>query len=344
MIADEILKWVEHASANQRIREIEGLFVIGSDVGTTRDQNQDRVAVLKVGSAQRNKVSWCACVCDGMGGMKDGARAASVALASFLSSLISNRRMQPLERLEIAAREANAEVSTHVSGGGATLSALLLEDGEIFTINVGDSRMYSVSAEGELRRLTIDDTLEDAFGSEGRGLLQYIGTKSGLKPHVERLKGTIGRIIVTSDGAHVIGENLIARLATASASNSELCERVLEIANWVGGIDNATIVATGNLPFNQSATVETSPDISVWTVEGRLRIAWPNRPALPLVSPEETPPAVEATIANEPKQEGKKAPPPPSSKSKPRNRRQSKKKREQIEIGFSDEGQNDDNR
>jgi serine/threonine protein phosphatase PrpC len=76
-----------------------------------------------------------------MGGMKDGARAASVAVASFLSSLVSNRRIEPMERLQIAARDANAEVGKLVAGGGATLSALLFEDEATFTVNVGDSRI-----------------------------------------------------------------------------------------------------------------------------------------------------------------------------------------------------------
>ena len=335
MVTEEIRKWLEHPPAVRGLRVVEDMFVIGTDIGKSRDENQDRVAVLKIGSPQRNGTSWCACVCDGMGGMKNGAEAASLALAAFFSSLISDRKMEPKSRLEAAAKSASEQVTKSVNGGGATLSAILIEDGSAFTINVGDSRIYRIRDSEDVQRLTVDDTLAEAFGAEDRGLLQYIGARTRISPHVHQIEPTSGQLVITSDGAHVVGDQLLNDLGKHSGNASQYCERVLDLANWMGGRDNASIIVIPRPLSTQSRALETSSDVSVWSVEGRLKIAWaagrPDVPAAPELKAKNEQPSAEPVALSKDKT-GEAA-----GGMRPKGKRSPKTKKDQIEIGFSDE-------
>lgn len=345
MISEDIRRWLEKPPAQRGMRLIEDMFVIGTDIGKSREENQDRVAVLKIGSSQRNRTSWCACVSDGMGGMKDGSQAASLALAAFFSSLISNRRLDPKVRLQTAAQEANDQVAKNVVGGGATISAILLEEDAIFTLNVGDSRIYHLAPEADIRRLTVDDTLAEAFGAEDRGLLQYIGSKARITPHVKQLEPLLGTLIVTSDGAHVVGDYLLNELSQHAVDATEYCSHVLDLANWMGGRDNATLIATLPLPPAAFRNMETSSDVSVWTVEGRLKITWASGRSESAASERSTKQStsendvrasvlepVHPAINRNSKQSGE------APNTNARKRKPGKSKKQQIEIGFSDEG------
>lgn len=345
MITQEINKWLERPPVERGVMAIEDIFAMGTDIGKSRDENQDRVAVLKISTPQRNGVSWCACVSDGMGGMKDGGKAASLAIAAFFSSLISNRRMEPRARLELAARDANEQVSKDIAGSGATLSAVLMENGALFTVNVGDSRIYQRTSDNRVLRLTVDDTLAEAYGAEDRGLLQYIGSKSRITPHVNALDQQPAQLLLTSDGAHVIGEELLFELGRYAADPLTHCNRVMDLANWIGGKDNASLISIK--PLSTPAVVETNSDISIWSVNGRLKIAWSNSRA-ELSDPREPAPT---SSAQSPSSHVDSAPEPKTDEKtkqtqgnqKPRKRKPSKPKKEQIEIGFSDEGVNEGN-
>ena len=183
LIAETIISWLNSDAKDRSLREVEGLFTIATDIGTTRSENQDKVAILRVGSAATNREFWCACICDGMGGLREGKAAASHALSAFLAALVSHRKREPMARLDVAVRDASEWVAQAVRGGGSTLSAALFEDGKIFTVNVGDSRIYAIRRANDdtaIERLTVDDTMEAVYGAEGRGLLQYVGMKSGI--------------------------------------------------------------------------------------------------------------------------------------------------------------------
>ena len=338
MITEEIRRWIETPPKVRGMRYVEDMFVIGTDIGKSRDENQDRVAILKVGS-QRSSVWWCACLCDGMGGMKNGSEAASLAIAAFFSSLVANRRLEPILRLQAAAREASEEVYRELPGGGATLSAILIDEAGTFTINVGDSRIYQLTHEKEIERLTVDDTLEEAFGGEGRGLLQYIGSKSKITPHIAQLTEKRGEILITSDGAHVVGDKLLQEIGRHAENPLTHCERILDLANWIGGRDNATVISALSTPTSSSQVSHTSSGISVWGVDGKLKITW--APA-PIKTDGSRQIAEQTTAEAQPQDEVKEHVSQKSSQGKttkePRRRKSSKKKLEDVEIGFFDEG------
>ena len=145
--------------------------------GMIREQNQDRVACMRFCSRLNDVAPFVViALSDGMGGMKDGAECASRTVAGFFDSIVRNRHLDEVSRISLAAEEANESVYRFAGGyGGATLSAVLVSELGAFIVNVGDSRIYAeVQASGvQLRRLTIDDSLAEIVGGNGRDLLQY---------------------------------------------------------------------------------------------------------------------------------------------------------------------------
>ncbi|AYM04336.1 PP2C family protein-serine/threonine phosphatase [Agrobacterium tumefaciens] len=351
MIINDIFDWLYPQDQPRASQEVNGLFFVASDVGSTRKENQDRVAVLRVASKATN--FWCACLCDGMGGMANGRRAASLALSAFFASLIANRRQQPQARLELAVRAANELVASEVPGGGSTLSALCIEEGAVFTLNVGDSRIFRMTRDGKLERLTTDDTMEEAYGSEGRGLLQFIGMKAGMVPHIKRLPEADGQFFVTSDGAHLVGDATLRDLRLNSIDRATFSDRVLRLSNWLGGVDNATIIATDWLRPEDGYAVSQGADVSVWSTNGRLKLTWTTPPQPDGIAqendrdratqehdlrpPQSDKPDAPQTIHNQPTKPNEKAGMPQKNAAPKRKSR--KQKKEQIEIGFSEEEQ-----
>lgn len=352
MIIDDVFDWLELTDKNRQNVGIAGRFRIATDTGLKRDENQDRAAVLHV--ATRLNSFWCACLCDGMGGMADGAAAASLSIATFFSTLISSRRLQPEHRLHVATQEANRSVSKQYPGGGATLSAICFEADRIYTVNVGDSRIFSLHSDGRLERLTVDDTMAETYGADGDGLLQHIGMKSGLLPHIERIEGNSSRFLITSDGAHIVGEEMLRSISRHALDGEKFGDRVLDLANWIGGVDNATIILVDPSRSSPSTQTKLAPDVSIWTTNGRLKIAW-----VPNSNPDDVPqelhgdsqsqvrsPVIEpqtariakkdATTQNNDRSDKQVRPNDDGANS--RKPRKQKRKKEQIEIGFSDEG------
>lgn len=333
MITDDIFEWLQDQTDGRGSRNVEGLFHLASDVGPTRDDNQDRVAVLRVGS--KNQTFWCACLCDGMGGMRDGGRAASLSVSAFFSQLIAHRRLQPKERLRLAAIEASQRVASDVAGGGATLSAVLFERSETFLLNVGDSRIFEVSR-GKVVRRTVDDTMEEAYGSEGRDLLQFVGMRSGLSPHVDQLLETPDRILITSDGAHVIGEDVLGGLVNNADHDETLASRLLSVAGWTSGRDNASVIVARAQGPDFNGWQNRQSDISIWTLQGRMKIAWPS-PVTAEPSPQSSSKLQVLPDQPAPSPQVKSTDLPIQELSASKRRKSKKAKVGQIEIGFSDD-------
>jgi serine/threonine protein phosphatase PrpC len=241
IIADWISTTVLHRS-QQLIFDQKA--VIATDLGVIRSENQDRVAVLHVPTGKRPFV--CFALSDGMGGMKDGGECATSALAAFFESLIDNSGMDGQRKLHLATRAANDAVFQVWQGkGGATLSAILIEtDQSVHIANVGDSRVYALAGDSKtVRRVTVDDNLKEAFGGTDHGLVQFIGIGKSLLPKIEQLPPTVSTLVITSDGAHYFDQHTFDRLLVNAAEPLRVAERLLALARWLGGPDNASVAA-----------------------------------------------------------------------------------------------------
>jgi PPM family protein phosphatase len=240
-----IADWIS-ATVLQRSQQLifDQNAVIATDIGVIRGENQDRVAALHVPIGIRPFV--CFALSDGMGGMRDGGECATTAVAAFFESLINNSGMDGQRKLSLAIRAANDTVyQTWQGKGGATLSAILIESEQsIHIANVGDSRVYALDSDWKtLRRLTIDDNLKEAFGGTDNGLVQFIGIGKSLVPRIEQLPPTVSTLVITSDGAHYFDANTFDRLLVNAAEPLRATERLLALARWLGGPDNASVAA-----------------------------------------------------------------------------------------------------
>ncbi len=178
--------------------------------------------------------------------MKDGGACATVSIAAFFSALISASELEPQRKLHIATNIANETVYRTWQGrGGATLSAVLIEGSQsIFVSNVGDSRVYALDAEwSKLSRVTVDDNLKEAFGGADRGLVQFIGIGKSLVPNVQQVSAGLNSFLVTSDGAHYFDDKIFEKLLLSATEPLRATDRLLALARWLGGPDNASVAA-----------------------------------------------------------------------------------------------------
>ncbi len=287
-------------------------MAIGTATGLVRKDNQDRAVVVRATftrSPERNFA--VAALCDGIGGMSRGGDAAALALSTFAASLVRSKHLFGDARLSSSVEAADAAVFQEMLGnGGATLSAVLLDErGGLTAVNVGDSRIYEVKRGHKLVQLTTDDTLAAQIQRaninpndntvtdrpELRQLVQYVGMGKGIQPHILRLspRNELEYVVITSDGAHSAHRETLNEALGAAGSSEEIVDRLLILAQWLGGKDNATVVAIKVEHKDTSLTelIPGGPVVEVWSPFGKVEFWGPtiwqgpeDRPPSPAVA------------------------------------------------------------
>lgn len=242
---EKALAQLLHAPSSKLAKTLfSGSVYIGTEVGLTREENQDRVLVLNSNGSRSVPAFCCVILVDGMGGMQDGGRCAELSLVHFVSYLIRSSTRLLETRIVDATHYANNKVFEEYRGrGGATLSAFAVDSSKKFVgVNVGDSRIYTTH-DGGLEALTTDDTLSAVYGSEGKGLIQFMGVGDGLKPHLIEVSEQDQNLFITSDGIHYVDNALLGEIFIRSPDPRASGERALALARWLGSPDNASIIA-----------------------------------------------------------------------------------------------------
>lgn len=177
-----------------------------------RSENQDRAFVALL-SPQAGQARFVAAVLDGMGGMDEGAKAASLAASTFLQSLASSFTVDLGAALAMAILEANAAVWAALHGrGGTTLTAIAMSgsgpgsgprSGQCLAVHLGDSRLY-VPGPGQV---TTDDSPRGRFGSDlglaPGGIFQFVGIGDRLAyQSIDLSQDKADRLLLTTDGFH----------------------------------------------------------------------------------------------------------------------------------------------
>lgn len=255
---------------------------LGSSIGNVRQSNEDRISFSKLTIKKYRKNIYVLVLCDGMGGMKSGDLAASITVSSILSYLLINYDEDDVSKsLTDAANYANKMVYSRLGGeGGSTLSLLLYSNlSEYYYLNVGDSRIYSAFKSAGLIQLTEDDDLKNLLAKENlnvnedvlrrNGLTKFIGMDVDLdvKPITAEAKGSV---LLLSDGAHRVGQKLMAVIYSYSENISEFVHRVITLSEWMGGVDNASCIAV-NFELMKPEVFEVSDEsttLTVWDSEG----------------------------------------------------------------------------
>jgi len=272
---EQLAVWLSRENPERGIREaLSWAAVLCTDRGVTRTENQDRVAAIKLRSTSNaDRVLMAVAIADGMGGMREGGNCASLTLANFFFALVHSSSSQALDSLaRTATLYANEAVFRFARGaGGATLSAILIDHrGRTAFVNVGDSRIYSFSQQTEAKRLTVDDSLEEAVGGHGRELLQFIGMGAGLRPHTGHLDDA-RNVALTSDGIHFLNQQTLSDILNYAPDNRTACERMAALARWSGGPDNASLATVDVQRATRQLTERDYAKIQLWDPFGNVQ-------------------------------------------------------------------------
>ncbi|WP_157062706.1 PP2C family serine/threonine-protein phosphatase [Pseudomonas sp. Q12-87] len=249
---DRLKAWFLRKTPLGGVRRLSAIAgAIASDIGTSREENQDRAAIMRVTDFSGETYTLVA-VSDGMGGMQSGGICAATTLAAFFTSFMVRSRegIRFDEGIIESALDANRAVYDLYGGrGGATLSALLINaSGNCIWLNVGDSRIYGVRDSGILQ-FTTDDTISGQLGDKFGGLknrselLQFVGMGEELEPHYSLFGfSDANHFLVTTDGVHYLDEKILQDIALNAPDAGACLKRLVDVSKWCGGKDNCSAV------------------------------------------------------------------------------------------------------
>ena len=233
-----------------------------TDPGCTRPQNQDYYLVENL-----NKNTLLCVVCDGMGGAKSGNVASTLAADVFVQEVKRTWTpdMDP-EKLDQMLRGAvklanftvhdQAQQFEEFTGMGTTLVAVLIQGKTATIINVGDSRCYSVKADG-VQQLTTDHSLvqmmvqrgeltpEQGKSYPGKNLItRAIGPESMVECDIfhRRLENGECLLLCTDGLSNLMDDQEILFEVEHGDNKPSSCQRLLDIAKDRGAPDNVTCV------------------------------------------------------------------------------------------------------
>jgi protein phosphatase len=252
-----------------------------TDVGRTREHNEDAYLVADVGGAAPlpdgqasgyavNGRGLLFMVADGMGGAAAGEIASEMAVSTVLETLagrwpegVSVDPTTFASALREAGEEANRRIHACAAehpeyrGMGTTATIAGLLGDTLYLAQVGDSRAYIVRG-GAARQITKDQSLlqrlveagemtaEEAERSERRNIiLQALGPEANVVidlTHQQVRRGDV--LILCSDGlSGLVRDEQIAEVVSEARDMCEVCDRLIAAANGNGGPDNITVVA-----------------------------------------------------------------------------------------------------
>lgn len=233
-----------------------------TDPGCARTQNQDAYHI-----EQLDKNTLLCAVCDGMGGAKSGNIASTLAVEVFVQEVKRTWQVgMDLEESDQMLRNAiklanftvfdQAKQFEEFSGMGTTLVAAFVHGKYATIVNIGDSRAYSVKADG-VRQLTVDHSLvqmmvsrgeltqEQARSYPGKNLItRAIGTEQIQECDIfhRRLEDGECLLLCTDGLSNLVDEQEILFEIIHGIDKKSSCEQLLKIAKNRGAPDNVTCV------------------------------------------------------------------------------------------------------
>jgi serine/threonine protein phosphatase PrpC len=246
------------------------IYSVQSDVGISKEVNQDAVAFKTVKTSKGNAI-FCV-LCDGMGGYDKGEVASASVVKAFLKwfdddfpKLIDDYSFEDIKnQWNYTIQSINGKIINYGRSCGidlgTTLTAILIFDNNYYFCHVGDSRIYLIRNK-EINQITQDHTLvakmleehkitEDELEThpDRNVLMQCIGASRRVVPQFEYAKvATDDVFLLCSDGfRHEITRNEIVELLNHEAINtnqeiSANISRLIERAEMRQEEDNITV-------------------------------------------------------------------------------------------------------
>lgn len=245
--------------------------------GRTRTHNEDTIFTLNsLIDGFDSPVSFgLYLVADGMGGHQSGEVASNLAAQATSQYLMENvfnefvydRKIFSDEELEHhlmnAVNAAQELISHRVPGGGTTLTLVMVLGERLFFTHVGDSRLYTIDLDGQMKLETKDHSLvkrlidlgeitenEASMHPQRNVLYRALGQTDLLEPDIGQISLEKGeRFLICSDGLWgVLAENQMISILNDQKINLEqiVCDLV-NAANESGGPDNISLVLVERL-------------------------------------------------------------------------------------------------
>ena len=264
------------------VRSLRQLVGYGTDVGKSRDHNEDYVSKFSLGLEQIPGTPEVGLylIADGMGGHQSGEKASE----SVIKDVVINRIQEQMQRLQSVPklkratirlsdvltpgeilREAivqanqvllNARKASSGRDRGTTITAALVVGNTCTIANVGDSRTY-LMRENRLKQITQDHSLVARMvasnmikPSEVRSHPQrnQIYRTLGDKPQVEVdiFQKTLipgDQLLLCSDGLwEMVLDEETEKIMHKARTPQSACDRLIEVANAAGGEDNISVI------------------------------------------------------------------------------------------------------
>lgn len=221
------------------------MAVADTDIGISKDSNQDSILVKHASSAVGEVLM--AVVCDGMGGLSKGELASATVIREFSKwydrelpkelsfidmNVIGGKWELMLKDLNVQILEYGKKIGSNL---GTTFSGILFIDNQYVIAHVGDSRVYHIGR--YLDQLTKDQTViareiergmmtvEQAQTDPRRNmLLQCVGSSKVVNPQITT--GTVekGAYLLCSDGFRhkITPEEIMTALNPAKLNDKKI--------------------------------------------------------------------------------------------------------------------------
>ena len=232
-----------------------------SRVGCVRANNEDMILVgdffvrddeFRTSVELKDKDRYMMAVADGMGGHNSGDVASSLSLHNlqfFFHDIPSNLNAGEFNESIIGwldsinhVIDSKGTVDMSMKGMGTTLVALVYYNGDFYSLNCGDSRLYRFR-KGELCQLTTDHSLDNMLGEAEHSSVITNCIGGGCKTSffdIVKLTEDIQRgdvYLLCSDGlTDMLSDHRIGVLLENGAYANMLCEAGIER----GGLDNVS--------------------------------------------------------------------------------------------------------
>lgn len=234
--------------------------VVGkTDVGRKRAANEDNMYNL---TTQNGLVS---IVCDGMGGHVGGATASRIAVSTIAENLTEVYYDDPRIAIGESIDKANKAIlqkaaeQPELNGMGSTCVLLLVRDGKVYMGHVGDSRIYLVRSK-RIVQLTKDHSFVQMLVDCG----EITKEQAEHHPRKNEITNALGIpnmspatvaedaivpeagdcFVLCSDGlSGMVSDHNICKVISRQAEMTaqERVDRLVEMANENGGVDNITV-------------------------------------------------------------------------------------------------------
>lgn len=158
-----------------------------TDIGVKRKDNQDNYWASRLNV--NGKEVGIICLCDGMGGLSNGALTSKTVVEGVRRFLLSSNDFKELDKVIKATNIYIHDKLSKDGQSGTTCTVLYCSEGKYKILHVGDSRCYHKS-NGSVSVLTEDHTVIERYRKQGRVLSDKM---------VKKYKNILTRCVGASD-------------------------------------------------------------------------------------------------------------------------------------------------